>query len=109
MPWSTMAKDISTTSVKPHTSNAAGIIGRPPSIQSFNFKPAEFFGAGARCSFTHLVNPTLSEMVKYLVREHIDDSKKDFAIQSSADDLKDRAAWYHTLTTTLPICWFDSR
>ena len=96
MPWSTMAKDISTTSVKPHTSNAAGIIGRPPSIQSFNFKPAEFFGAGARCSFTHLVNPTLvtpeSEMVKYLVREHIDDSKKDFAIQSSADDLKDCAA-----------------
>ena len=31
-------------------------------------------------------------MVKYLVREHIDDSKKDFAIQSSADDLKDCAA-----------------
>ena len=31
-------------------------------------------------------------MVKYLVREHIDDSKKDFAIQSSADDLKDWAA-----------------
>src|SRR5690349_535791 len=98
MPWSSTAKDISTTSVNPHTSNTAGTIGRPPGIQSFNFKPAEFFGAGARCSFTHLVNPAFvtpeSEMVKYLVREHVDNVNKDFAIEASADDLKDYVKSY---------------
>jgi hypothetical protein len=109
MPWSTMAKDISATSVKPHTSSTAGIIGRPPNIQSFNFKPAEFFGAGARCSFTHLINPALvtpeSEMVKFLVREHIDDTMQDFAIQSSADDLKDYVKSYFAGTVASALAY----
>jgi hypothetical protein len=109
VPWTSLAKDISTTSTTPHPSSVTGINARPPGIKTINFKPAEFFGAGARCSHLHIVNPALitpeSEMIRHLVSEHVDNTNADFAIMSTADNFKDYVKSYFAGTIASALAY----
>jgi hypothetical protein len=93
MAWTSRPKDLSTTATTPHASSKPSILGRAPGVRKINFTPAEFFGAAARCSYVHIINPALvtpeSIMVKGLVEQHVDNKSPDFAVLKSADRLKD--------------------
>jgi hypothetical protein len=110
MPWTSKAKDMDILNPPtPHGSNKSGIIGRAPGITSITFTPAELFGAAARCSYLHLVNPALvtpeSTMIAKLVEQHVDDTSKYFAVMSSADSFKDYAKSYFSGTVAAGIAY----
>jgi hypothetical protein len=109
MPWTSKSKDISITSQTDHPSKKGGVIARPPGVTTINFTPAEFFGAAARCSYTHLVNPALVTpefvMVKALVEQHVDDTSTDFAVLNSADTFKDYVKSYFSGTIASGVAY----
>ncbi|WP_156951941.1 hypothetical protein [Bradyrhizobium sp. WSM1743] len=69
------------------------MIGRAPSIRQIQFSPLELFGAMARCSHLHPVNPdavTLeSESCRHLIAHHVDERPDEFSLLASAKRLKD--------------------
>ena len=109
MPWTSRVKDLSTTSTTPHAPGSTAVIGRAPGNLSINFTPAEFFGAGARCSHLHVINASLvtpeSVMIRSLVEQHVDDTTADFAVQTSADTLKDFVKSYFAGTIASALAY----
>jgi len=98
--WKTKAKDLYITRITPHASLNVNVAGMAPAIHSITFTPLELFGAAARCSHLHPVDPTLvtpeSLMIGALLERHVDDASADFAILPSADNFKDFIGTYFT-------------
>lgn len=73
--------------------NAEGVVGQALGITSIDFTALELFGAAARCSHMHFVDPLLvtseSQMIAALIQHHVDDMSDEFAVLSSANDFKD--------------------
>jgi hypothetical protein len=109
MAWTSRAKDLSTTSTTPHASSNTAVVGRAPGVLSINFSPAEFFGAGARCSHLHIVNPAVvspeSMIVKSLVEQHVDNTSYDFAVLTSANKFKDYVKSYFAGTIASALAY----
>lgn len=94
MVWTSKDKRIRLTTVVPNPPiSKAGINGRAPDIKEIHFTPQELFGAMARCSHLHPVNPGgvtfESEGCRHLIAQHVDDQGDDFFIRPSAKRLKD--------------------
>lgn len=93
MPWNHQTKTLQITGTTDHPCATPGVIGRAPSITGLQFTPSEFFGATARCSHMHFVDPALvtpeSLMIASIVKRHVDDISADFAILASANNFKD--------------------
>jgi hypothetical protein len=94
MTWISRDKRIITASVQPHTAPPnSEIKGRPPGVTSIRFTPQELFGAMARCSHLHLIDPaavtTESECCRLLIAHHVDEPTDDFSLLASVKRLKD--------------------
>ncbi|TJW00068.1 MAG: hypothetical protein E5W97_30260 [Mesorhizobium sp.] len=67
--------------------------GRAPQKKTIAFTPAELFGAMARCSHLHVINPSAAtpeaETCRHLLHQYVDDTNDDFAILNTANRLKD--------------------
>ncbi|MFG1342931.1 hypothetical protein [Xanthobacter autotrophicus] len=109
MSWTSKAKALSVTDVKPHVSSATGAVGRRPSVSTIHFSPFALFGAAAKCSWTHVVNASIatpeSDVVKFLLQQHVDDLKSDFAIEPSADTMKDFVKSYFAGTVAQGLAY----
>ena len=109
MAWMTKRKDLGIAKVVPHAHCNPAVIGRAPGIGAINFSPLALFGAAARCSHLHLVNPAIvtpeSLMIAALVEQHVDDVKNDFAIEASADSLKDYVKSYFAGTVATGLSY----
>lgn len=94
MAWTAKHKKIELTSVTGHSHRPIpGVIGRTPSIRQIQFSPLELFGAMARCSHLHPINPdavTLeSESCRHLIAHHVDEQPDEFSLLASVKRLKD--------------------
>lgn len=111
MPWSSKVKDISTTSTHAHPLTRVGVAGRAPGVSTIDFTPIEFFGAAARCSHLHVINPAIvtleSLVVSALVEQHVDDVSSDFAVLSSADNFKDFVKSYFAGSVAAGIAYLQ--
>src|SRR5262245_42343714 len=100
MAWSTKIKNLSVTRLQPHALSPvpAGVAGRAPANLLISFTPIEFFGAAARCTHMHVVNPGAvtpeSLIISSLVEQHVDDTSPDFAVLKTADTFKDYVKSY---------------
>lgn len=70
-----------------------GINGRAPKVLKIQFTSQELFGAMARCSHLHTINPAAvtfeSEGCRYMISQHVDDQDDNFFILPSVRKLKD--------------------
>lgn len=94
MVWETKHKAMNVTKVTGHLPPAKlNVRGRAPQKLSITFTPAELFGAMARCSHLHVINPSAAtpeaETCRHLLHQYVDDTSEDFAILGSANRLKD--------------------
>ncbi len=93
MTWALKDKAIGLTSVIPHAETRSNVSGRAPDTADIRFTPQELYGAMARCSNLHTINPDAvtfeSETCRYLVAQHVDDKTDNFFILPTADRLKD--------------------
>lgn len=109
MVWTRQPKDLAITKLKGHASTAKGVTGRIPSNKPIHFTPLEFFGAAARCSHLHSVNPALatpeSLMIAALVEQYVDDAGTDFAILSAAGNFKDFVKSYFVGTVASGLAY----
>jgi hypothetical protein len=109
MAWTTRRKAIAIAKVEPHVHLDPSVVGRAPGIATINFSPLEFYGAAARCSHRHLVNPAIvtgeSQMIEALVTSHVDDVKADFEIEASADGFKDYVKSYFAGTVATGLSY----
>ncbi|NTG29981.1 hypothetical protein G6L08_22800 [Agrobacterium rhizogenes] len=101
MNWTTKRKSLQTSLVTAHAdARPTPVRGRAPAVREITFTPSELFGAMARCSHLHVVDPTVvsheSEIYRNLVGQHVDEDKAPFAILATADRLKDYSARHMT-------------
>ncbi|MBY5868735.1 hypothetical protein [Rhizobium leguminosarum] len=94
MVWVTKSKALKLTKVTGHPPPAKpSVHGRAPQTTTITFTPAELFGAMARCSHLHVINPSAAtpeaETCRHLLHQYVDDGGEDFAILKAADRLKD--------------------
>ncbi|MBR1252272.1 hypothetical protein JQ634_00985 [Bradyrhizobium sp. AUGA SZCCT0240] len=94
MAWIAKHKKIELTSVTGHSHRPIpGVIGRAPGIRQIQFSPLELFGAMARCSHLHPINPDAvtfeSESCRHLIAHHVDERPDEFSLLASAKRLKD--------------------
>lgn len=96
MPWVLQRKDIAITKATGHPSTRPNVAGRALDRATINFSAAELYGAAARCSHLHVVNPIAvtpeSEMMKALFEHHVDDTNPNFFVLPSANNFKDFVA-----------------
>lgn len=111
MAWNSKSKDLGLTTIVPHANTSSNVSGRPPSIASITFSPMELYGAAARCSHLHTINPAFvtpeSRMISALLEEHVDDVSNDFAILSSADNFKDFIKSYFAGTVAAGVAYLE--
>jgi hypothetical protein len=109
MSWTTIRKHLGTSQLVAHSSHTAGVIGRAPATLTMTFSPLELFGAAARCSHLHLVNPAIvtpeSLMIARLIEPHVDNSSNDFAILATADLFKDFVKSYFAGTVAAGLAY----
>lgn len=94
MTWTSKDKRLGLKTVTPHVERSSGAIkGRAPAAAEIRFTPQELYGAMARCSHLHPINPHAvtfeSETCRHLISQHVDDKAEHFFILPSADRLKD--------------------
>ncbi|MFW7355998.1 MAG: hypothetical protein ACODTL_08635 [Brucella sp.] len=92
--WISKSKKLALRSVTPRKENPKKkLVGRAPDVTEIEFTPQELFGAMARCSHLHPVNPEIvtfeSECSRHLVSMHVDNSAEDFFLLPSVKRLKD--------------------
>ena len=109
MVWKTKPKDLDITSVIPRQNSDSNVVGRAPAISTIKFSPMELFGAAARCSHLHTVNPAIvspeSAMIAALLEQHVDDTSANFAILASANNFKDFIKSYFTGTVAAGVAY----
>lgn len=109
MAWTSKDKEISLSSPTPHPLSRNGVTGRAPGVTTIKFTPAELFGAGARCSHLHIVDPTLvtpeSLMVEKLLEQYVDNTSSDFAVLALADNFKDYVKSYFAGTVAAAVAY----
>lgn len=94
MAWTWKNKWIATEMVRSHVAPThPAVKGRAPGVSAISFTPQELFGAMARTSHLHLIDPEAvtseSECFRHLVARHVDEDADDFSILQSAKGLKD--------------------
>lgn len=93
MAWLSKTKSLTITQTTDHKCTTPGTIGQAPAQTNISFTPFDLFGAAARCSHLHYVDPTAvtpeSLIAKALIEHYVDDTSTDFSILSTADKLKD--------------------
>lgn len=94
MYWTAKSKNLSVGALTAHNaSSGVAARGRAPTVVTISFSPQELFGAMARCSVLHPINPAAvsfeSEGCRHLISQHVDDLREDFFILPSARRLKD--------------------
>ncbi len=92
--WNSKSKTLALHSVTPREENPSKkLTGRAPNVTEIEFTPQELFGAMARCSHLHPVNPEVatfeSESSRHLISAHVDDAANDFFLLPSVKRLKD--------------------
>jgi hypothetical protein len=92
--WTSKSKKLALHSVTAmEESPKKKLTGRAPDVTDIEFTPQELFGAMARCSHLHPVNPEVvtfeSEGSRHLISMHVDDSAEDFFLLPSVKRLKD--------------------
>jgi hypothetical protein len=109
MPWTTQRKDLGVANTVSHPPRHANVIGRTPTAINFQLTSFELFGAAARCSHLHLINPAIATpeltMVAKLIEQHVDNYSPDFAILSTADNLKDFVKSYFAGTVASGLAY----
>lgn len=109
MTWTTKLKDLPTTAKVGYSSADPNLSGRAPQQTALNFSPLELFGAAARCSHLHLLDPTIatteSEMIAALVAPHVDNISDDFAVLATADSFKDYVKGYFAGTVATGLAY----
>jgi hypothetical protein len=101
MNWIANPKSLRTSKVTAHRdARPEPVRGRAPGTRSITFTPAELYGAMARCSHLHVIDPSIvtqeSEIYRNLVSQHVSEDRTDFAILATADRLKDYSARHMT-------------
>ena len=93
MTWTNRTKLASITAVTGHVCSANGTAGRALGNTVIQFTPLELYGAAARCSHMHHVDPTLATpeaaLMAALIERYVDDVSGDFAILPTASNFKD--------------------
>lgn len=97
MTWVTQPKDLRVS--QPVTGHSAPLSrphpthGRAPNGNSVTFTPAGLFGATARCSCLHPIDPLAvtpeSEMIRAMVERQVDELSSDFFLLGSVLSFKD--------------------
>lgn len=109
MVWTSKQKDLGVAKLVGHAHSNLNVIGRAPAIPTISFQPIELFGAAARCSHLHLINPAVitpeSLMVQALVESHVDDVSTNFAILASANQFKDFVKGYFAGTVAAGLSY----
>lgn len=109
MTWTTKSKDLGIVKTVPHANADPSVTGRAPGVPGILFSPLELFGAAARCSHLHTINPAAvtpeSLMIAALLEQHVDDVKSDFAIEASADSFKDFIKSYFAGTVAAGLAY----
>ena len=109
MTWTAAQKSVAITRNTPHALSRQGVNGRNLGPRTVTFGPGELFGAAARCSHLHYVDPLAvtpeSEMVKALVAHHVDDAAGSFSFLPSASRFKDFVATHFTGTVAAGIAY----
>jgi hypothetical protein len=109
MAWNSKSKDLDLTKIVPHANSDPKVTGRAPSISTITFSPMQLYGAAARCSHLHVVNPATvtpeSLIISALLEQHVDDVSNDFAILSSADTFKDFVKSYFAGTVAAGVAY----
>lgn len=102
MIWSTQTKEIPVTNQTGHYCPKSGVYGRNSGIREFQFRPSELYGAAARTSHMHFVDPDIStpesRMIGSILERHVDDHSTDFALLPSANNFKDFVKSFFTGT-----------
>ncbi|NTI46650.1 hypothetical protein G6L94_31000 [Agrobacterium rhizogenes] len=101
MKWVANPKSLKTSTVTAHRDGRSHPIrGRAPAVREVTFTPSELYGAIARCSHLHVVDPSIvteeSEIYRNLISQHVAEENADFAILATADRLKDYSARHMT-------------
>lgn len=93
MVWTQKQKSIDITQLTGHGCSTAGTKGHAFGSLMVQFSPYEFYGAAARCSHMHYIDPAIAgpevEMMRALVERYVDDVSSDFAILPVAGGFKD--------------------
>jgi hypothetical protein len=109
MTWMTIDKEIEITRQIAHICTLSGVSGAALSATPFDFTPDEFHLAAAMCSHMHPVTPSAAgpeaTMIRSLVAHHVDDIRRDFAIESSADGFKDFVKSYFSGTVATGLAY----
>lgn len=113
MTWSSKTKDLGVST--PATSHPAPFSrphptgGITPTTTSVSLSPATLFGATARCTYLHAVNPLAvtpeSLMIQALTDQHVDDVALDFFLNDSANSFKDFARSYFAGTVAAGLTY----
>lgn len=102
MTWTSSAKNLAITAKLPYPSSHPKVIGRVPVSSSISFTWFEFMLATAKASHLNFVAPSTAAsevaLMIHLVRPHVDDPARDFAILSSARQFKDYVGTFFTGT-----------
>ncbi|RVK90428.1 hypothetical protein CN150_27905 [Sinorhizobium meliloti] len=94
MVWTAKSKALELTQITGHPPPAhPKVHGRAPQKRTITFTPAELYGAMARCSHLHVINPSAAtpeaDTCRHLLHQYVDEAGDDFAILEAADNLKD--------------------
>lgn len=101
MKWVANPKSLKTSTVTAHPDNRSlPVRGRAPAVREITYTPSELYGAMARCSHLHLIDPSIitqeSEIYQNLICQYVAEDNSDFAILATADRLKDYSARHMT-------------
>lgn len=111
MVWTSQSKDLGIAKTTGHPNATAGVTGRALGIAGIHFTPLELFGAAARCSHLHFVNPALatpeSMMIGALVEQYVDNVSTDFAILATAGNFKDFVKSYFAGTVASGLAYLS--
>lgn len=109
MVWTTQSKDLGIVKTTDHPNATAGVMGRALGVKGIHFTPLELFGAAARCSHLHFVNPALatpeSLMIGALIEQYVDNVSTDFSILATAGNFKDFVKSYFVGTVASGLAY----
>jgi hypothetical protein len=86
-------KALEIAGLQSHLLARPNVSGRAPAISTFSFSPLALYGACARASHLHLIDPSVaspeSRITSALIREHVDNAGADFAVLKTVKRFKD--------------------
>lgn len=111
MNWTSTLKALGVADKVSHKLVATNVIGRAPVHSNIRFSPLELYGATARCSHIHQINPVAITpellMAQKLLDPHIDDHSPNFYVLASAKNFKDFVYTYFVGSTAAGLAYLS--